>query len=104
MSDLTKKYYNKLYSLCGEKPNDELEWYDTADTLILRNGIERIEIEANYGSWCNTKDNHCNEDVLFLDIYESEANGYETACTAITLEQMIQLRDYLTHKIEYIQS
>ena len=133
MTELTYKYFDKLNSLINEEEIDGMttvtqeykdsfqekidalqreldslkvkkEWCNTQDTLILRNGIERIEVECNQSTWYKAKNEPSSEDILFLDIYESENSESMTACTAITLEQMIQLRDYLTHKIEYLQS
>ena len=80
------------------------DWYDTPDTLILRNGIERIEVECNYNSCYIVKNGLSKDDVLVIDVYEGENDYSPSACTSITLEQMIELRDYLNHKIEYLQS
>ena len=133
MTDITYKYFNKLHNLLNEKVNGNMkivsqeykdnlqekidalqreldalqvnqDWYDTPDTLILRNGIERIEVECNYNSWYIVKNGLSKDDVLVIDVYEGENDYSTSACTSITLEQMIELRDYLNHKIEYLQS
>ena len=73
-------------------------------------------IYGSYGLDCNT-----GTETLYCGIYGYEwdvmpedlcpehqfIDGYgneNIASTSISLEQMIQLRDYLTHKIEYLQS
>jgi len=132
MSDLTYKYFDKLHNLLNEEENDnmttvskeykdnlqekidalqreldslkvEKQWYDSVDRLTLHNGDERIEVECNYTSWKRIKENLHGEDILMLDVYEGTEEYSASACTSITLDQMIQLRDYLTHKIEYLQ-
>lgn len=74
------------------------------DSLVIISGenkAERIEIEANYCCWKYMRDNNIIRDLLVIDVYEEDN---VSAMTAISLEQMKQLRDYLNHKIEYMES
>ena len=107
--------YNKIMDLIDQlqvelsltvQEEEKLEWFDTQDTLIIlgnEHDNEKIEIECNYNTWSLVKkDVNKYEDVLLLDVFDG-LNG-ENASIALTLKQMKLLRDYLNHKIEYIEN
>ena len=112
MKTVSKEYKDSLQEKIDalQRELDSLkvkeEWYDTKDSIIFKNDDEKIVFGADYADWKFTKDNSIKEYVLFIDVCDN-IDGYgneNTASTSISLEQMIQLRDYLTHKIEYLQS
>ena len=113
MTTVTQEYKDNLQEKIDalQRELDSLkvkkEWYETADVLIFKSGEfngENVEFSANYNTWENNKkllNDNGEKDVFYIEVVESQ---HITASTAISLEQMIQLRDYLNHKIEYLQS
>lgn len=108
--------YNKIMDLLGQLQTElsmtvqqeekKVEWFDTVDTLTIlgkQHKDEKIEIECNYNTWSLAKEDiNKYDDVLLLDVFDG-VNG-ENASIALTLKQMKLLRDYLNHKIEYIEN
>lgn len=103
--DLLDQLQTEL-SMTVQQEDEKLEWFDTLDTLIILGDghkDEKIEIECNYNTWSLAKkDVDKYDDVLLLDVFDG-VNG-ENASIALTFNQMKLLRDYLNHKIEYIEN
>lgn len=88
-----KHYKDSIEQL--EKELEELVWQGTEDEIVLSNLI----VSANYPSWAEAKNvyyQNKTERLVYLEI-DDRPNSEE-----LNLNQMIQLRDYLTHKINYI--
>ena len=132
MTELTYKYFDKLNSLINEEGTNDMttvsqeykdslqekidalqreldslkvkkEWHDTKDEIELKDGNDCLVVMCNKKSWVHVKDNSLSEEILFLDVHEGNYLSGDTACTALSFEEMIQLRDYLNQKIEYLQ-
>lgn len=84
---------------------DQEKWYDSKDTLTLTCGEDLgfkdvLEVQANYESWEYSKKNNI-KDLLYIDITEDQGDN---SGTSLDIEDMKKLRDYLTHKIEYLEA
>lgn len=102
MTELTKKYYDKLEALKGEWYKS---WINTEDEKELEGENSRLTIAANYATWKECKEEYKNDDIMYVEITDwTIPNKVETVCTALTLEQMIMLKNYLEEKIEYLEA
>lgn len=102
--DLLSQLQAELGSIASEE-EQKVEWFDTSDELVIECtelDDSRIEIECNYKSWSLVKsDIEKYEHMLLLEVCEGD---YKKSTVGVTLEQMKLLRDYLNHKIDYIEN
>lgn len=94
IDDLGEKCYideNSFY-LYELGININRDWIETEDILYLRTASQGVEISSNYGTWEVSKGE---DEPFFLEI-----NGYSTG---LNVEEAEQLRNYLSHKIEYLK-
>lgn len=63
-------------------------------------GGDYLEVQSNYDTWLRSKENKDNE-LLLMTIGDESIN--RELDFALTLNQMIELRDYLIEKINFIQ-
>lgn len=89
---------NKIKKLIdSNEPIEDLKWYHTKDELVIKlNYLGRSEllIKSNDNNWEDAK-KYKPKRPIFVE--------FDNEFFSLTLEDMITLRDYLTHKIEYLQ-
>ena len=105
--------YNKIMDLLGQLQTElnsvheerKIEWFDTKDELVIECTEfmnDRIEIECNYENWSVVKtDIEKFKYPMMVEVYENDDTSLSVG---LTLNQMKLLRDYLNHKIEYIEN
>ncbi len=94
LNELREEVLNLKESECDEK----LEWYETDDRIKIEdsNSNERyLTLEANRDTWVKAKEEI---DPLYLEMHNYDKDFW----MSLTLDSMIQLRDYLSHKIDYL--
>ncbi|MDC6267246.1 hypothetical protein [Lysinibacillus fusiformis] len=94
LNELREEVLNLKESVCDEK----LEWYETDDKIKIEDSDSNeryLILAANKDAWVDVKEE---DDPLYLELH-----NYDKDCWMnLTLDSMIQLRDYLTHKIDYL--
>ena len=94
LNELREEVLNLKESGCDEK----LEWYETEDKIKIEDSDSNeryLTLEANRGAWVDVKEDN---DPLYLELHNYDKDFWMN----LTLDSMIQLRDYLTHKIDYL--
>lgn len=76
------------------------QWFHGKDKLdFVATFEDKLVVHCNYDSWKYCLYNNVS-DPMYLEVEES---GLEIAAVSLNLEQMEELRDYLTQKIDYLK-
>jgi hypothetical protein len=90
--------FNKLKEELEKlEPSDSFEY--TADEVTIETPDGKITLESSFSDWVTTKE--------YDDVEKTTVTMYnnitsEESCIDLTLNNMIRIRDYLTHKINYL--
>lgn len=81
---------------------DDEKWNKAKDVLHLKEAEFRnndyLKMHSNYDSWKASREK---ESPFFVEIVKGI--NMSRACMQLNIEQAEQLRDYLTHKIDYLK-
>lgn len=73
----------------------EKKWYDAEDALKLQGDVGHLLLKSNRSSWVESKESS-------YPLYFQLQEDYKVS-VGFTLDQMKLVRNYLNHKIEYLE-
>lgn len=87
----------EVLSIKESKSNKE-EWYETKGKLEIKDpdsDKRYLILESNQDTWYDSKEVN---NPLYIELHNYDKDYWMN----MTLIEMVQLRDYLTHKIDYL--